>query len=137
MNCPENSRIATAILIDIQNHIHHYLKRADKKRMSPENKQNQNVSFAELVEDYIKFLLEHKGLKKSTLNTHRRWILSLEFYMKENKIKTIRDLNILQLDKFIFLCCGKLQRGSIEGLTVVLRSFFRYLFLFILVIHLN
>lgn len=80
-----------------------------------------------LIARYLVFCSSHKGLKKTTLQTHRELLLSLRTFLKRQKITRIEDLVLPVVDLFTLHLSKTLGAAALSGRVSILRVFFRFL----------
>jgi len=83
----------------------------------------------DLLQQYMEFCREHKGLKPQTLESHLNVLTKLRRFLARRSIKSIDAVSIEDYDGFLLGCSKYLKTSSLFLLVGVLRGFLRYLYL--------
>jgi site-specific recombinase XerD len=105
----------------------------DNKSWSNEPKniyEDIQCTFRSIVTDYFDFCRQQRGIKEGTTYLYQMWIFRFINFIKNKKIKNIRGLKITDIDEFINRHITGLSRSSIISIHSVLRSFFRFLYMY-------
>jgi site-specific recombinase XerD len=85
-------------------------------------------SFPELLQEYLAFLQDHRGLSDSTLYVHRRWGEEfLRFLAKRLPGANLDALTVPIVDEFVQLRIRSAGRGTQSQVIQVVRGVLRHL----------
>ena len=80
-----------------------------------------------LIEKFIEYLEYEKGYSKKTIISYENDLELFNNYLKENKIKNIKDIDYNTIRKYLsYLHDNKYEASSVSRKISALRSFFKY-----------
>jgi site-specific recombinase XerD len=95
----------------------------------PEPRPDSRVLPNTLLDQYVAFCRDHRGLKTHTWVARGRELLRFRAYLERHKIKRLHDVTIITMDNFFQTLARRMTLRSVAHIISTLRSFFQFLFL--------
>lgn len=82
----------------------------------------------DLLERFLAFCRDHRGVGESVQASHRRWLGRLFSFLRSRRVVQARRITVSLLDVFLLKAAAGISSPSLNGATSALRQFLRFLF---------
>ena len=81
-----------------------------------------------LMERFLAFCRDHRGVGESVLGNHRLWLGRLFSFMRSHRVTNAKKLSVSLLDGFLLKASVDVGTSALNGATSAMRQFLRFLY---------
>lgn len=104
----------------------HALKAMGKALPDERNKPLPSPSRSSLIEEFARFLKQHRGNSVNSINKKIKHIEALATFLRDRK-RRLQQLRLQDVDDFVILCSRRYARSTTADICCSMRSFSRFL----------